>query len=340
MPWRRLVFLGIATLSLALPAGTSFAAPEPRKNFPCSECLFYPPIDPAKPTPLLVVLHGDAPGGTKPLVERDASPFVKEATARGIAIFAPRCPKDQGCKVGSFWQWTENDPPGWINKQIEIIRKDFALDAQRVWIAGWSGGASFLGAHYSEMADRFSALIFAGGGMNASSFTCPSCPPPTYFMVGDKNPLHHLAKDLRKGVTACKSHVTWDLLPGQDHGGEWRTLNRPEKIKEIFDWLTSEETFDRRPCRIQTAALAAPPVTPSIVVPTPSVTPSAAPPVEKIFVPAPSSCSLSNSSHDSHRKAPFGVVMSAFFLLIRRRRHVTRAIDAKNQMEMVPKKAS
>lgn len=216
---------------------TTFAASAVRTDFPCKGCLYWPPPVESKNAPLLVVLHGDAPGGKTPLVKRDSEPFVKAASERGIAVLAPMCPKDEGCLVGSYWQWSLGDPPGWINKQVDAVRQESSIDPDRIALVGWSGGASFLGYHYSRWADRYAAVVFAGGGIAPYSSTCAACSPPVYFMVGNKNPLHHLAKDLKTSVSSCTQDVTWDLLPGMDHGGEWRALNRPGKVDEIVDWL-------------------------------------------------------------------------------------------------------
>lgn len=227
-------FTGFLAVGLSAP---SLAAPVVRTDFPCKGCLFFPPPAGATPAPLLVVLHGDAPGGKRPLVQRDSKPFVSAALERGIAVLAPMCPKEEGCLVGSFWQWTQGDPPAWIAKQIAEVRKDASIDVNRVWIAGWSGGASFLGYHYQRLGEHHAAVIFAGGGMPPVSNACASCSPPAYFLVGNKNPLHHLAKDLKTSVLACTKDVTWDLLPGKDHGGEWRALEGPGKVGELLDWL-------------------------------------------------------------------------------------------------------
>jgi hypothetical protein len=221
----------------ALQSSISVAAPTLRTDFPCKGCLFLPPPDGASKAPLLVVLHGDAPGGKTPLVKRDSESFVAASIERGIAVFAPMCPKSEGCNVGSFWQWSQGDPPAWIASQIDVLRKESSIDPNRIWIAGWSGGASFLGYHYSRLAEHYGAVIFAGGGIAPFSKTCAPCSPPAYFLVGDKNPLHHLAKDLRASIDACTNDVTWDLLPGKDHAGEWRALKDPHKVGELLDWL-------------------------------------------------------------------------------------------------------
>lgn len=228
---------GAAFLFVLGLSSRGLSAPDVRTDFPCKGCLFFPPPAGATNSPLLVVLHGDAPGGKRPLVQRDAEPFVAAAIARGIAVLAPACPRDQGCLVGSYWQWTQGDPPAWLMQQVDAVRKEWSVDESRVWIAGWSGGASFLGYHYPRFGERFGAVIFAGGGMPPYSKDCAPCTPPAYFLVGDQNPLHHLAKDLKTRVLACSNDVTWDLLPGKDHAGEWRALKAAGKVGELLDWL-------------------------------------------------------------------------------------------------------
>lgn len=316
----RLIFASLTTLFVAVYSRPSIAAPEPRKNFPCSDCLFFPVVDSKRPVPLLVVLHGDAPGGKKPLVERDSAPFVKAANERGIAVFAPYCPKARGCHVGSYWQWTEGDPPAWLDKQIEIIRKDVAIDPDRIWIAGWSGGASFLGYRYPSLAGRYAAVIFAGGGMPPASPSCPPCSPPAYFLVGDKNPLHHLAKDLRKNVQSCTADVTWDLLPGKEHGGEWRMLGRSEKVIEMLDWLAKHPRTCPSPITPISSQSAAPESIPSAVVEARDDprrnTPAEPPRIQE----KSGSCAFLGSADQSNSRPLFAVLVALRIIFFRRRR--------------------
>jgi poly(3-hydroxybutyrate) depolymerase len=311
------VLLALAAFFLTLAPRLTVAAasgPQIRQDFPCSGCLFVPPTALAKPAPLLIVLHGDAPGGKNPLVSRDAAPFVQAAPERGIAVFAPKCPKEEGCAVGSFWQWTRGDPPAWIDKQIDSIRKDVSIDPDRIWIAGWSGGASFLGYWYPHLAQRYAAVIFAGGGMPPASATCSPCSPPAYFLVGDKNPLHHLAKDLKTNVLACTPEVTWDLLPGQDHAGEWRTLNRPSKVPELLDWLV------KHPRNCPTTTTNTPAIPPSALSIPSSIAPIASATKQPELPSKSANCAISSSTDE--RTIPFmsGSLLAMVCSVLRRRR--------------------
>ena len=293
-----------ATISLVAfgSSAPSHAAPSAsvRQDFPCKGCLFVPPPAGATNVPLLVVLHGDAPGGKTPLVQRDSEPFVTAAVERGFAVLAPMCPKEEGCLVGSFWQWTQGDPPGWIGKQIDAVRKDSSIDPDRIWIAGWSGGASFLGWHYARLHERYAAVLFAGGGIAPASETCAPCSPPAYFLVGDKNPLHHLAKDLKTSVLSCTKELSWDLLPGKDHAGEWRALKASGKVGEILDWLAKHPRdcpgIAVKPTADPSTAAAAPPSSASASPTVASVpAPSAPATVPKVKPEKHSGCTISSA---------------------------------------------
>jgi len=238
------------------------AAPARRTGYPCEGCLFDPPPEGATKAPLLVVLHGDAPGGKTPFVARDATPFARAAADRGISLFAPKCPTAKGCRKGSFWQWSEGDPPRWIEEQIDVIEHDYPIDPERVWIAGWSGGASFLGVHYARLGARYAAVVFVGGGIPPAAPGCAHASPPAYFLVGDRNPLHHLARELHARVAECSSDVTWDLLRGRNHAGEWRALGEKGKAESLLDWLAA---------RPRAPAPEAPAAPPTVEAPAPTV---------------------------------------------------------------------
>jgi hypothetical protein len=45
-----------------------------------------------------------------------------------------------------------------------------------------------------------------------------------YFMVGDGNPLHHLAKSLRDYFDACGGEVVWDGAAFHPRAGQGRFL--------------------------------------------------------------------------------------------------------------------
>jgi predicted esterase len=179
--------------------------------------------------PLVVVLHGDR--------EHTSAATARWKAAvhkRGWALLAIECPADRGCKQ-SWWQW--NGDPSYVLDQIDAASKQLVIDPHHVYLVGWSGGASYIGYRAQAWHDRIAAVVLHGGGIPPASDDCTDL--PAYFLVGDKNPLHHLAADLRAYFDGCKDEVVWDLVPGADHAREEVALTA-KKAGEILDWLAKQ----------------------------------------------------------------------------------------------------
>lgn len=212
------------------------AAPSPRApltDVPCTGCRASSPSG-TDPVPLLVVLHGDYGYGPSDLLAK----WEKHAAKRGIAVLALKCPTDLGCK-GSWWQW--NGDPAWVTQQVDAFAKKRPVDRGRVWLAGWSGGASYMGMRAQSLQGSFAALVYHGGGIAPSGPCAPSvpAPAPAYFLVGNANPLHSLAVDLKKHNEACSIDVTWKMIPGADHAAEWTALDTNGGT--VADWLLTKQ---------------------------------------------------------------------------------------------------
>lgn len=183
---------------------------------------------------LVVVLHGDRSTAAA------ATTHWRAATiARGWALLGVQCPTDRGCK-DSFWKW--DGSPTWLLDQIHAVSAalptGMTVDPKRIYLVGWSGGATYLGRHAQAWEDGgVAAMVFHGGGHEPYAEDCVTH-LPAYFLVGDKNPLHYLIKDLRAYFDRCKQDVTWDLVAGGDHDREDRALDR-KKADIILDWMAS-----------------------------------------------------------------------------------------------------
>lgn len=217
-------------LALAVLLAVAPPAQADPPKAPCAKCtLHVPATDDA--VPLLVVLHGDRERATTA-----AARWRVEAVRQGFAVLALECPASEGCK-GSWWQW--NGDPQWIRDQIAAVSEQRAIDDTRVYGVGWSGGATYLGMRAPAWADTFAALVIHGGGMAPSDSACGTRTAPSYFLVGDKNPLHHLAVGLRDYAEACGTKPVWDLVRGAAHAGEARALTR-KKARTILAWLADQ----------------------------------------------------------------------------------------------------
>lgn len=202
-------WLCAAVLAVALPTGGAEA------DELCRGCrLSLPPG--TEPVPLIVTLHGD-----NQAVATIHEAWTRLGKARGIGVLSLMCPTELGCKR-SYWRW--NGSPSWVDEQVRSVEATRKLDRERLWLVGWSGGASYIGMRAPAFGARFAAIVIHGGGMAPAASACSADQPPVYFLVGDKNPLHFLAVMLRDYHVGCGARVTWELLPGADHEGEWSAL--------------------------------------------------------------------------------------------------------------------
>jgi predicted esterase len=219
-----------ATMLVGLP-GTVLAQPTPRTRGPCTDCLVSLPAG-TDPAPLLVVLHGDGePAGSI----FDA--WAAAASRRGILVFAPACPRSEGCTSSSWWRW--NGDSSWLHAQVDALAGQRAIDRSRMWIAGWSGGGTWVGWHTVELEAEYAAIVIHGGGSAPGQRTCAAVPAAIYFLGGDRNPLHALTESLHEYYATTCPHpdLTWTVLAGADHPGERKALG---KYREpLLDWLSS-----------------------------------------------------------------------------------------------------
>lgn len=234
-----LIAIAVACLAFAVPAaaepGTQPAERTRLADAPCAGCRASFPRG-TDPIPLLVILHGDSGHGPAALI----AAWERHVGSRKIALLALQCPRDLGCK-GSWWQW--DGDPSWVTAQVDALAAKRAIDRDRTWIAGWSGGASYIGLRAPAFQRAFAALVYHGGGIPPRG-PCASDPAasvraaPAYFLAGTANPLHHLAVRLRERHEACKDDVVWKVLPGADHAAEWRALEANGGA--VVEWLSKQ----------------------------------------------------------------------------------------------------
>ena len=154
-----------------------------------------------------------------------AARWKPAAKAAGFELLALQCPE------ASWWKW--NGDPQWVKDRVAKVE---GIDRDRIYAIGWSGGATYLGMRAQSWNDTFAAIVVHGGGIAPSDETCTTL--PAYFLVGDKNPLHHLAVRLHEFFVRCKSTVAWDVVRDGDHAKERRALT-VNKARAILDWLSA-----------------------------------------------------------------------------------------------------
>src|SRR5579862_1765049 len=101
----------------------------------CKGCTLELP-ETTDPVPLVVVLHGD-----REPASAAAARWRPATTQHGWALLALQCPTELGCK-GSWWQW--DGDPSWVRDQVTAAATQHAIDPARIYLVGWSGGASYI----------------------------------------------------------------------------------------------------------------------------------------------------------------------------------------------------
>ncbi len=242
----------LALLSLLPLLPARVASAEVLDGWPCAGCITVtptaahpqpgagpdatdagPPPD-AGPRPLLVALHGDG-GGVRPLVRA----WKAAADAAGTILLAPRCPRELGCKAGSFWQWYDSSghDPAWLGAQIDAVAARFPIDPRRVYATGYSGGATYLGWYAPTHATRFAAVAHVAGGAPYRP-PCPACKVPVLFVLGALDPMiRPYARPLRDWYESCGGHeIAWETLPGVTHESILQVLEGG-RARQILAWL-------------------------------------------------------------------------------------------------------
>jgi MYXO-CTERM domain-containing protein len=123
---------------------------------------------------------------------------------------------------------------------VDAVAAHYPVDPARVYLSGWSGGATYIGFQRGDFESRFAAINLSGGGSPpGGGAACAPCPAPVYYLMGDRNPLFASAVATRDFFKGCGHEVEWRLLPGADHGGELRAYSRPEQAASLLAWLSA-----------------------------------------------------------------------------------------------------
>jgi predicted esterase len=223
--------------ALALAAAVSLSAParaEPAEDL-CKGCLLHVPRGgKVAQRPLLVALHGD--GGLVSLFYRALERAADEA---GVVLFAPKCPTDRGCRTGSWWQWygTSGHDPAWLGELVDKVAERHSIDPARVYAAGYSGGATYLGYYGPANPRRFAAIAHIAGGVTWG-VPCSDCKYPILFVIGATDPMIvPYTRPLHQWYERCGGHENaWETLRGVTHEGIIDVL-RAGKAREVIGWL-------------------------------------------------------------------------------------------------------
>ena len=124
--------------------------------------------DPAKPAPLLLLLHGYGDRGASLASTRWN--VAAAATPRGMLLARPNGTADS--HGSRFWNATDAccdfeskaiDDVGYLTAVIDDVAAHYRVDPKRVWALGLSNGGFMAHRLACDAADRFAAVVSVSG---------------------------------------------------------------------------------------------------------------------------------------------------------------------------------
>ena len=215
-PPSRLAAVAAALVALTF-AGHATAAKIAKETFVSSgrERVYYLAApkeqDPAKPVPLVILLHGSNRDGSS-LVEK----WRKLAEKEGFITVGP----DAGNPA--FWKAPE-DGPALLRDLVDHLRTRFTIDPRRVYLFGHSAGAGF-----ALQMGLFESRYFAAVAIHAGAFRggeekwLPALAArkiPFHIAVGDRDAYYPLdtVRATRDALQAQGLSVDLVEMPRHDH---------------------------------------------------------------------------------------------------------------------------
>jgi predicted peptidase len=183
--------------------------------------------DASRRWPLLLYLHGAGQRGTdltmvrrgvlpKMLAERRDFPFV---------VLAPQC-------AGEFWDLRL------LEGLVELTRKQYAVDPDRVYATGYSMGGYGSFDLATARPDLFAAILpICGGGDPSRACALKGVPVRAYHNRGDPIVSLYESRRMVDAIRACGGDATLTVYLVEGHDAWTATYKNPE----VFEWLLKQK---------------------------------------------------------------------------------------------------
>jgi predicted peptidase len=190
--------------------------------------------DPKKSYPLVVFLHGAGERGknNENQLVHGVRDFAKAEHRKKYPCFliAPQCP------AGSFW--TKKEPERLVLELIPALRKEFSIDARRIYITGLSMGGYGTWDLLARRPELFAAAVPICGGGNpkmAERFA----KVPIWAFHGDKDGAVPVAssREMIAAIEKAGGKPKYTEYKGVGHDS-WTQTYRDEKM---FAWLFEQK---------------------------------------------------------------------------------------------------
>jgi predicted esterase len=183
----------------------------------------------AKPTPMVVALHGMGGDENSYFVAYDNGIVKREAEARGYLVV---CPKGRG-SASMYAGEAEKD----VMDVIAAMRRDYNVDADRIYLTGHSMGGYGTWSLAPKYPDLFAALAPIAGGGNPQALSKIKH-VPQIVIHGDKDPTVPVERSrvMVKAAQELGIKIKYIEVPGGNH----TDIAVPAQ-KDIFDWFDAHK---------------------------------------------------------------------------------------------------
>jgi polyhydroxybutyrate depolymerase len=153
-----------------------------------------PGIDPTKPAPILIMLHGytDANASKTPWIDMDAYMTISpETQKRGVLLALGHGNLDPVLNH-IYWNATDSccdfegakpDDVGYIMGIVEDVQKKYAVDTKRIYALGHSNGGFMANRLACDQADKIAAVVSLAGETYKDQTMCAASAPIAYLQV-------------------------------------------------------------------------------------------------------------------------------------------------------------
>jgi polyhydroxybutyrate depolymerase len=153
--------------------------------------------------PAVIMLHG---GGGTAEIARDSTGWVAKADKAGFIIAFPEAARRDPSQPPSFlsnppiWNsgsgrgpdgWRAQDDIGFINALMDDLIARFVADEKRIYVTGFSNGASMTFRVGVELSQRVAAIAPVSGILWLKD-PKPERPVPMLYLIGTRDPLNPL----------------------------------------------------------------------------------------------------------------------------------------------------
>lgn len=202
-------------------------------------CLIYIPEDyeqnGSAHYPLLTFLHGGNETGNDLNKVKRHGPFklIDEGKEFPFIVVAPQIPT----KFKSKWQ------PGLVDEVIELVKANFRVDTERLYLTGVSLGGAGVWGYALEYPEKIAAIApICGWGIPPQACKMKHVPTWAFHGAKDKVVTPAATTNMINALKNCGADPKFTLYPNAGHDSWTRTYNSPA----LYDWFLEQSLSNRK----------------------------------------------------------------------------------------------